>query len=350
MPIKHATLHQFKVFESVARNLSFTRAAEELHLTQPTVSIQLKQLTEMVGLPLLEQIGKRIHLTEVGRELLDVSHNIFDGLSRFEMRVSDLKGVKAGKLRLAAVTTAKYFVPRLFGPFCDLYPGIDVSLKVTNRERILQRLMNNEDDLYILGQPPEHMDVQVEAFLENPLVVLAHSDHPLVGEKQIPLKRLAEETFLMREAGSGTRLATERLFTEQGLKIKVRMELGSNEAIKQAVAGGLGLAVLSAHTLALEKGSGELVVLDVEGFPIRRQWYAVYARDKQLSVVARTFLDFLLQESQLLAHSYMECIPGFLPLICEIDCDKKCAKKVTVNSGKRKAKKPGGAGSKGRER
>ena len=290
--MKHATLHQLQVFEAVARNLSFTRAAEELHLTQPTVSIQLKQLADIVGLPLLEQIGKRIYLTDVGRELLAVCHEIFDGLSRFEMLVSDMKGVKAGKLRLAVITTAKYFVPRLLGPFCDLLsrhrcvaqgdqPGADTAAPE-----------DNEDDLYILGQPPEHMDVQVEPFLENPLVVLAHGDHPLAREKHISIKRLAEEPFLMREAGSGTRLATERFFAEQGLSIKVRMELGSNEAIKQAVAGGLGMAVLSAHTLALEKSSDELVVLDVEGFPIRRQWYAVYARDKQLSVVARTFLDF----------------------------------------------------------
>ncbi|MHB9100051.1 MAG: LysR substrate-binding domain-containing protein [Sulfuricella sp.] len=310
--MKQATLHQLKVFEAVARNLSFTRAAEELHLTQPTVSIQIRQLADIVGLPLLEQVGKRIHLTEVGRELLTVCHEVFDGLSRFEMLVSDMKGVKAGKLRLAVITTAKYFVPRLLGPFCDLYPGIDVSLKVTNRERILQRLTDNEDDLYILGQPPEHMDVQVEPFLDNPLVVLAHGGHPLAREKHISVQRLAEEPFLMREPGSGTRLATERFFAEQGLSVKVRMELGSNEAIKQAVAGGLGVAVLSAHTLALEKNADELVVLDVEGFPIRRQWYAVYARDKQLSVVARTFLDFLRQESPSIAKRYMQCIPGFL--------------------------------------
>ncbi len=329
--MKHTTLHQMKVFEAVARNLSFTRAAEELHLTQPTVSIQIRQLTDIVGLPLLEQVGKRIHLTEAGRELLAMCHQVFDGLSRFEMLVSDMKGVKAGKLRLAVVTTAKYFVPRLLGPFCDLYPGIEVSLKVTNRQRILQRLMDNEDDLYILGQPPEHIDVQVEPFLDNPLVVLAPSNHPLAGEKRIPIKRLAEMPFLMREAGSGTRLATEKFFSDHGLAVKVRMELGSNEAIKQAVAGGLGVAVLSAHTLALEKSADELVVLDVRGFPIRRQWYAVYARDKQLSVVARTFLDFLLQESQNIARRYLQCISGF-PAQASVKGRKKRTSEDTVNS------------------
>ena len=221
--MKHASLRQLKVFEAVARNLSFTRAAEELHLTQPTVSIQLKQLTDIVGLPLLEQIGKRIHLTDAGCELLVVCRNIFEGLSRFEMLVSDMKGVKAGKLRLAVITTAKYFIPRLLGPFCERYPGIDVSLKVTNRERILQRMADNEDDLYILGQPPEHADIRVEPILENPLVVLAPRNHLLAGVKNIPLTRLAQEPFLMREPGSGTRLATERFFAEHGLSLRVRM-------------------------------------------------------------------------------------------------------------------------------
>lgn len=309
--MKHATLRQLKVFESVARNLSFTRAAEELHLTQPTVSIQLKQLGEIVGLPLLEQIGKRIHLTDAGRELLVVCQNIFEGLSRFEMLVSDMKGVKAGKLRLAVITTAKYFVPRLLGLFCQRYPGIEVSLKVANREQVLQRMADNQDDLYVLGQPPEHMEIKLDPFLENPLAVLASSSHPLAAEKNITLQRLVEEPFLMREPGSGTRLATERFFGERGLKLKVRMELGDNEAIKLAVAGGLGIAVLSAHAMALERAGGELVFLDVEGFPIRRHWYMAYPKDKHPSVVALAFIDFLHEKSKLLGESYLRGITGF---------------------------------------
>ena len=309
--MKHATLRQLKVFEAVARNLSFTRAAEELHLTQPTVSIQIKQLTAIAGLPLLEQVGKRVFLTDAGRELLKVCHATFEGLSRFEMLVSDMKGVKAGKLRLAVITTAKYFVPRLLGPFCQRYPGIEVSLKVTNRERVLQRMTDNEDDLYVLGQPPEHMEVELEPFLENPLVVLAARSHPLAAENNIPLQRLVDQPFLMREPGSGTRLATERFFGERGLTLKVRMELGSNEAIKQAVAGGLGIAVLSAHTLALERSSDELVLLDVAGFPIRRHWYVAYPKDKQPSVVALAFLGFLREESKRLGDHYLRGIKGF---------------------------------------
>jgi len=309
--MKHATLRQLQVFESVARNLSYSRAAEELHLTQPTVSIQIKQLTDIIGLPLLEQIGKRIFLTDMGRELLLLCRDIFKGLSQFEMLIADMHGMKTGKLRLAAVSTAKYFIPRLLGSFYALYPGIEVSLHVTNRERILQRMADNEDDLYMLGQPPEHMDVQAEYFMENPLVVLAPSSHPLSGKKNIPLQRLADEPFLVREQGSGTRLATERFFSEHGLSLKIRMELGSSEAVKQGVAGGLGIAVVSAHTLALERNSKELSILDVVGFPIRRQWYAVYPADKRLTVAASTFLDFLKRESQSEANRYLSDIPGF---------------------------------------
>ncbi len=308
--MRHVTLHQLKIFAVVARNLSFTRAAEELHLTQPTVSIQMKQLADSVGLPLIEQLGKRIFLSEGGRELLSVCHGLFDGLSLFEMIISDMKGVKTGQLRLGVITTAKYFVPRLLGPFCERYPGIEVTLKVTNRERMLQRLLNNEDDLYFFGQPPEHRDVWAEKFMENPMIVIAPCNHTLAGQAAIPLARIVQEPFLMREKGSGTRLATESFFNEHGLAIKVRMELGSNEAIKQAVAGGLGIAVLSAHTLALEKSGDDLVVLDVEGFPIRRQWHVVYPQGKQLSVVARAFLEFVQQESGPMAERYMQGLPG----------------------------------------
>ena len=309
--MKNASLRQLKVYESVARNLSFTRAAEELYLTQPTVSIQVKQLTEIVGQPLIEQVGKKIYLTDAGRELHKVCREILENLSRYEMFISDLKGVKTGKLRLAAITTAKYFVPRVLGQFCERYPGIDVSLKVTNRESVLQRITENLDDIYILGTPPENMDIHVEPFLENPLIALASSSHILAKEKNISPMRLAEEKFIIREPGSGIRLSTEQFFAEHGLKLKVRMELGSNEAIKQAVAGGLGIAVLSAHAMALDRNSEELAYLDVEGFPIRRQWYLAYPRDKQQSVVALAFMDFMHKEGNAIGTKYLQAIPGF---------------------------------------
>jgi LysR family transcriptional regulator, low CO2-responsive transcriptional regulator len=282
-----------EVFEAIARLGNFTRAAEELHLTQPTVSMQIKKLGDCVGLPLFEQVGKKIYLTDTGKELYATCRDVLGRLDRFGMSVADFKGLKQGRLHIAVVTTAKYFTPRLLGPFCERYPGIEVALKVTNRERILARLADNEDDLYILGQPPEGLEVHYEPFMENPMVVIARHDHPLAGQSRIPLARLAEEPFLMREAGSGTRKALERLFAEHGQSVNVRMELGSNEAIKQAIVGRLGVSVLSRHTLALDAALGQLTILDVEHFPIRRHWYAVYPAGKQLSVVARTFLEYL---------------------------------------------------------
>jgi DNA-binding transcriptional LysR family regulator len=196
------------------------------------------------------------------------------------------------------VTTAKYFAPRLLGTFCQQYPGVDVSLKVTNREHVLERLASNLDDLYILGQPPVDADVVAEAFLENILVVIAPANHALARKKKIPLELISREPFLLREPGSGTRIATERLFGELGLKLKMRMELGSNEAIKQAVIGGLGISVLSRHTLELDTASKQFVVLDVQGFPIKRHWYFAYPAGKQLSIIASTFIDHLRQASQ----------------------------------------------------
>jgi DNA-binding transcriptional LysR family regulator len=297
--MRHSTLRQLEVFEAIARLGSFTRAAEELFLTQPTVSMQIKKLADDVGLPLFEQVGKKIYLTDAGRELHKTCREIFKHFSHFEMAVADFKGLKQGTLKLAVVTTAKYFAPRLLGPFCQQYPGIQVSLKVSNRERVLERLADNQDDLYILGQPPEELDAVAEAFLDNPLVVLAPAGHALAGKKNIPLARLAEEPFLLREPGSGTRAAMERLFAGRELKIKVRMELGSNEAIKQAIVGGLGVSVLSRHTLALDAPMGQLTILDVEGFPIERHWYVAYPAGKQLSIVARTFLEYLKQAPKL---------------------------------------------------
>ncbi|NEO97179.1 MAG: LysR family transcriptional regulator [Symploca sp. SIO2E9] len=300
--MKQATLHQLRVFEAVARHNSFTRAAEELFLTQPTVSMQVKQLTKAVGMPLFDQVGKRIYLTQAGEELVKTCRQVFEHLDQFEMTVADIKGLKQGRLRLAVITTAKYFVPRLLGPFCKRYPGIDISLQVTNHEGILSRLNENVDDIYIMSQLPENMEVDTQPVLENPLVVLAPIDHPLVPEKRIRLERLATEYFIMREPGSGTRKAVQDLFDEHKIALKVRLDLGSNEAIKQAIAGGLGISVLSVHTLALNSPNSQLAILDVEKFPIERYWYAVYPKGKQLSVVAQTFLEYLLTEGKEVAH------------------------------------------------
>ncbi|MFQ4146907.1 LysR family transcriptional regulator [Chlorogloeopsis sp. ULAP02] len=298
--MNQATLHQLKVFEAAARHGSFTRAAEELFLTQPTVSMQIKQLTKSVGLPLFEQVGKRLYLTEAGRELYATCRQIFETIAKFEMKVADLKGLKQGQLRLAVITTAKYFIPRLLGPFCQLYPGIEISLQVTNHEGILERMTNNMDDLYIMSQVPEHLDVSYQQFLENPLVVLAPINHVLANEKNIPIQRLADEPFIMREPGSGTRRAVQKLFDEHGVTVNVKLELGSNEAIKQAIAGGLGISILSRHTLLPD--TGDLIILDVEHFPIKRNWYMVYPSGKQLSIVARTYFEYLMDAAKQIAE------------------------------------------------
>jgi LysR family transcriptional regulator, low CO2-responsive transcriptional regulator len=296
MTLNQATLHQLKVFEAAARHGSFTRAAEELFLTQPTISMQIKQLTKSVGLPLFEQVGKRLFLTEAGRELSKTCRQIFETIGQFEMTVADLKGLKQGQLRLGVITTAKYIIPRLLGPFCQLYPGIDISLQVTNHELILDRMTSNLDDLYIMSHIPDNFDVNSQTFLENPLVVFAPANHPLAKEKNIPIERLAQEPFIMREPGSGTRSAVQNLFDEQDVKVKVKLELGSNEAIKQAIAGGLGISVLSHHTLLAD--AAEFSILDVQHFPIKRNWYIVYPAGKQLSIIADTYYQYLLDAAK----------------------------------------------------
>jgi DNA-binding transcriptional LysR family regulator len=294
--LNQATLHQLKVFEAAARHGSFTRAAEELFLTQPTISMQIKQLTKSVGLPLFEQVGKRLYLTQAGRELFATCRQIFETMDKFQMTIANLKGLKQGQLKLAVITTAKYIIPRLLGPFCQLYPGIDISLQVTNHELILDRMMNNLDDIYIMSQIPDHFDVNFQPFLENPLVVFAPANHPLAKEKNIPIERLGEERFIMREPGSGTRSAVQTLFEKHGVKVKVKLELGSNEAIKQAIAGGLGISVLSRHTLLTD--TTEFSILDVQYFPIKRDWYMVYPAGKQLSIIAHTYYEYLLDAAK----------------------------------------------------
>jgi LysR family transcriptional regulator, low CO2-responsive transcriptional regulator len=296
--MRQSTLHQLKVFETVARLNSITRAAAELSLTQPTVSMQVKQLAKNIGTPLFDQVGKRLYLTEAGKELAITCQEIFEQLSLFEMKVADLQGMKRGRLRLATITTTKYFVPRVLAPFCQLYPGIDVSLQITNHERIISRLHENQDDLYILSQVPAEMDVAAHAFLENPLVVISSIDHPLASVPNIPISELQGESFIMREIGSGTRDAVEELLTQHHVTVRVKLELGSNEAIKQAIACGFGLSVLSRHTLSKDAESLGLTILDVQHFPILRNWYLVHPNSKQLSIVADTFREFLHSESK----------------------------------------------------
>jgi len=309
--IRHATLRQLQVFEAIVRLGSFTRAAEELFLTQPTVSMQIKKLADAMGLPLFEHVGRNVRPTEAGLELYQSCRRIFETLANLEMKMADLKGVRSGRLRLGVISTAKYFAPEVLGEFCQLYSGIDVALKVSNRDRIIDRINANEDDLYIMGQAPtDQLDVVSYPFAPNPLVVMAPRNHALVGQKNITLERIAEESFILREPGSGIRDATLKIFEQKHLKPKVRMELGSNEAIKHGIVGGLGLSVLSLHTLTLEGPNGPVALLDVEGFPVMRQWYLVHHKNKELSLVAKAFLEFALELEPKLRKRMVEQWPS----------------------------------------
>jgi len=296
----HLTLRQMKVFEAVARLGSYTRAAEELHLTQPAVSMQIKQLEENAGLPLFEQLGKKIYLTQAGQEMHHYSRAIAQQLDEVDKVMADMKGVKRGRLVIAVASTANYFAARLLATFSQRYPEVTISLDVTNREGLLEHLDANDIDMVIMGRPPEGLDLVAEPFTENPLVVIAATNHPLVAAEHIPLEWLQQETFVVREQGSGTRTAMERFFAEKRVRLSTGMEMSSNEAIKQAVQAGLGLGIVSIHTLQLELETKRLAVLDVEFFPILRHWYVVHRQGKRLSPVAQLFKEFVTREARAL--------------------------------------------------
>ncbi|MBI3575547.1 MAG: LysR family transcriptional regulator [Gammaproteobacteria bacterium] len=306
----HLTLRQLKVFESVARHLNHTRAAQELFLSQPAVSMQVKQLEESLSVALFEQLGKRIHLTEAGQEVLAYARTITQQLDELEAVLNRIKGLSGGRLRISVATTANYFIPTLLGSFSRRYPDVTVSLDVTNRETLLRQLAENTVDLVVMGQPPAEADVEAQVFMDNPLVVVAPPDHPLAGKKKIPLSRLQEETFLVRESGSGTRIAMERFFGQQQMRLKTGMEVGSNEAIKQSVQAGLGLGLLSRATIEQELALKRLVVLDVAEFPIMRHWYVVHRRGKRLSAAAEAFKQFMLTEATTLLTTGAGDKPG----------------------------------------
>ena len=293
----HITLRHLRTFEAVARYSSISRAARELHLTQPAVSMQVKQLEEQVGLPLVDQVGRRLVITEAGNELRRHAQVIAARMVELNGAMDQFRDLERGVLRIAVVSTANYFLPHIIAQFSAQHPGVRISLRVANRETVLSALADNHTDLAITGQPPDTLDVVAQNFMENPLVVIAPAGHSLAGRRKIPFRRLAEETLVMREPGSGTRAAMERAFSEQSLEWRAGCELGTNEAIKQAVQAGLGLAVVSAQTVQLELETGRLVVLQVEGFPIIRHWYVVHRTDKRLSASTQAFRAMLLSQN-----------------------------------------------------
>src|SRR5262245_27713198 len=292
--LKRVTLRQLRIWSLVAEHLSFSKAARELHLTQPAISIQVKQLQESAGVPLFEQIGKKLHLTEAGRELARYAATVNDLLREAEETLASHRGITGGIVRIGVVSTAKYFAPSMLAAFTHLHRDVRINLSVANREDIIRVLSDNAIDLAIMGRPPKGLRTVASPFAKHPLVIIAPADHPLARRQHIPLKQLANETFLMREPGSGTRMSMERTFKDRGVPYRTGMEISSNETIKQAVMAGLGVAFLSIHTAGLEPGAGRLAVLDVTGLPIMRDWYVIHLKDKRLTPVASALKEFLL--------------------------------------------------------
>lgn len=292
------TFRQLEVFEAVSKALSYTQASKALHLSQPAVSMQIKQLEDNLGIDLFEQMGKQIYLTEAGIEMFRYSQVISQQLDEVSEVLEQLKGVQRGKLTISVASTANYFATRLLAAFSRKYDETTFSLDVTNRETLLLQLDNNEPDLVIMGKPPTDRELLAEAFMTNPLVVVAAPDHPLIGVKDIPLELLQEETFVVREKGSGTWGAMQRFFASHSIVLNTGMEMTSNEAIKQAVEAGLGLGIVSVHTLSLELETHRLAILDVQSFPILRDWYLVHRQGKRLSPVAEAFRQFVFDEGQ----------------------------------------------------
>jgi DNA-binding transcriptional LysR family regulator len=294
--MKHATFRQLKVFEAVARLLSFSRAAEELHLTQPAVSTQVKKLEGHVGLPLFEQLGKKIYLTAAGVEMLHASRAIIQQFQDVEATMAQFKGISGGRLNVAVISAGDYFFPRLLVEFARSHQGVTLNMSVHNREELLGQLEDNLTDLAVMVRPPHDLDTVNEAFAPHPYVIVAAPGHPLAGKKRIAMSRLLREPFVVREKGSDTWHSMEEAFGDHIDKLNIAMEIKSTETIKQAVIAGMGVSFLSAHTLSMELQAGTLTVLDVQGFPLMLNWYVVHRKNKRLPPVAQAFRSFLLEQ------------------------------------------------------
>ncbi|MCQ9374542.1 LysR family transcriptional regulator [Methyloversatilis sp. XJ19-13] len=288
------TFRQLRLFLALSETGSVSGAARALHVTQPTASMQLKDMSEAVGLPLYEVVAKKVYLTDIGQELAKTARAIAQSWDAFEQEADGARGLTRGKLRVAVVSTAQYFMPRLLGSFCARHPAIDVSLEVLNRDGVVQRLRENMDDLYIMSMPPADMDLSDDIFMTNPIVVVAPADDALASQSSVMLDALHSRRFILRERGSGTRMAADQHFRSHRFRPDIRLELGSNEAIKEAVAGGLGIAVLSRHALHGLDGEHGVSVIDVDGFPVLSNWHIVHPGGKKLSPLARAFKAHLL--------------------------------------------------------
>jgi DNA-binding transcriptional LysR family regulator len=303
MSIQHVSLRQLRVFEAAASSRSFSKAAEILHLTQPGVSMHIKELEANAGLPLFERIGRKLYVTEAGQELLGRAREILRALKDAEDTLDGLKGLRRGRINLAVVSTAKYFVPQLLAQFGRNFPELEIRLAVNNRNSVIEQLVANEVDLAIMGRSPESLDTVAEPFAQNPHVVIAAPSHRLAGLRRVPVEMLAGESFIVREPGSGTRKAMQQFFDDLHVVCNVGMEMASNETIKQAVMAGMGVSFISRHTIELELQTQRLVALDVRGTPIIRHWYVAHLAKKRLSPTASAFKEFVLTHGRALLQA-----------------------------------------------
>ena len=288
------TFRQLRLFQALADKGSVSAAAKAMHVTQPTASMQLKEMSLAIGLPLYEVIGKKIYLTEIGHALAATAREMCQTWESFEQGVHAIKGITQGQLRIAVVSTAKYFMPKLIGSFCKRHPSIDVSLEILNRDGVLERLRDNRDDLYIMSMPPSDLALIDEIVMPNPIVMIAASNDPLVKQAKVSLADLSKCRFILREKGSGTRMAGDDHFAKTKFRPNIRLELGSNEAIKEAVAGGLGIGVISQHALHGHQKEHGASVIHVPGFPLQSSWHLVHLAAKNLSPVAQAFKQHIL--------------------------------------------------------
>ena len=296
--MKNVTVRQLRVFAEVARNLSFSRAAAELHLTPPAVTMQVKELEANIGLPLFDRQGRQIALTTVGEYMLSYVRRMLAVLKDAEDAVARFKGLQGGSLTVGMVSTAEYFVPRLLARFRAEHPGIDVRLRLGNREQLVQLMQRNEVDLAIMGRPPKEWATRAEPFAAHPHVLVTAPDHPFTRLDHVPAAALANEGFIVRESGSGTRAALEEFIREHRLDMRVVMEMSSNESIKQAVMAGMGVSLLSRHTIALELELGLIAAPEVEGLPVMRRWHVVNNLSKTLSPAAEALRYFVLEQGE----------------------------------------------------
>lgn len=297
------TLKQIQTFLEVARQRSVSKAAERLFVTQPAVSMQIRQLEDAFGLALIEPVGRNIRLTQAGEAFLQHTQAAMGQLKDLEAQMADFVGMKKGRIDLAVVSTAKYFIPMLLVRFGKLFEGINIQLKIDNRENILGLLVRNEVDLVVMGRGPVDMDCEATPFATNPLTIVAAPDHALVRRKQLPFSVLGDYRFVVREEGSGTRAAMERLFAQHNTALQIQMEMPSNETIKQAVMAGMGLSFLSMRTVRHELASGYIATVDVQGLPQVGNWYVTHLSQKKLSPAARAFKEFLMEQGGALMNT-----------------------------------------------